>query len=78
MPGPKVKRLVGFVVLLLAVRLVTHPLPLSNILPAILIALIALAYLEQDGLLLSIGLVVGLILLAADTAILWKLAQKLG
>jgi hypothetical protein len=74
--GMTAKRLLGLVVLLLAVRLVTHPLPLSNILPAILLALIALAYLEEDGLLLSIGLVAALILLAADTAILWKLVQQ--
>jgi hypothetical protein len=77
-PGTKAKRLVGLIVLLLAVRLVTHPLPLSNILPAIMIALIALAYLEEEGLVLSIGFLVGLLLLAADTAILWKLAQGFG
>jgi hypothetical protein len=43
-----------------------------------MIALIALTYLEEDGLVLSIGLLVGLLLLAADTAILWKLAQGFG
>ena len=40
-------------------RLLLTPFPLSNILPAILIAFISLAYLEQDGLLLIVGLMAG-------------------
>lgn len=55
----------------------THPLPLSNILPAALTAVIALTYLQEDGLLLTIGLMKGLILLAADVVILLKLAQQI-
>ena len=36
-------------VALLTVRLLLNPIPFSNVVPAILIALIALAYLEEDG-----------------------------
>src|SRR5260370_21748882 len=50
------KRFVGVVVLLLTAVLLLTPVPLSNIAPAIVIALIALAYLEEDGLLLCFAL----------------------
>jgi hypothetical protein len=58
------RRLTGVVVLLLTVILLTFPLPLSNIPPAAIIALFALADTEQDGLLLSIALALAVILLA--------------
>jgi hypothetical protein len=58
------RRLAGVVVLLLTVILLTFPLPLSNIPPAAIIALFALADTEQDGLLLSIALALAVILLA--------------
>jgi hypothetical protein len=38
-----------------------------------LIALISFAYLEQDGLMLAIGLLAGLVVLAVDLAVVWKL-----
>jgi hypothetical protein len=71
------KRFVGVVILLLAIRLLTYPLPFSNVVPALLIALISLVYLEEDGLMLSLAMVTGLIVLATDAAILWKLAQQI-
>ena len=51
------KRLVGIMVLLLSTILVFAPIPLTNVVPALAIVLIALACLEADGLLLSIALV---------------------
>ena len=48
------------------------PLPLSNIVPALVIALIALAYLEEDGLLLSIALLAAVIVLAVEVALVWE------
>jgi hypothetical protein len=42
------------------------PIPLSNILPAVLIALISLGYLEEDGVLLSISLLAAVVVLAVD------------
>jgi hypothetical protein len=56
-------RITGAIILLLTVILLTFPLPLSNIPPAAIIALIALADTEQDGRLLSIALVAAIVLL---------------
>lgn len=44
------KRSVGVTVLLLTAVLLLTPVPLSNIAPAILVVLISLAYIEEDGL----------------------------
>jgi hypothetical protein len=44
------KRGVGYMILLLTVGLLLTPIPLSNVVPAIVISLISLAYVEQDGL----------------------------
>ena len=54
-PFVATKRIVGVIVLLLAVTLFL-PVPFSNIIPGLLIMLIAVAYLEKDGVLLSIAL----------------------
>jgi len=56
-------RLTGLVILLLTFVLLTFPFPLSNIPPAAVIALIALAESERDGLLLSAALTLGVVLL---------------
>ena len=56
-------RLTGVVILLLTFVLLTFPFPLSNIPPAAVIALIALAESERDGLLLSAALTLGAVLL---------------
>jgi hypothetical protein len=67
----KLTRVVGLTVLLASVRLILVPFPFSNVLPALVIAVVALAYLEEDGLLLLIGLVlaVGNAALDLDLAI---------
>src|SRR5438093_7766664 len=57
------KRAVGIMVLLLTVVLLLTPVPLSNIAPAIVISLISLAYVEQDGLLLSAAFLAAIILI---------------
>ena len=67
------RRIVGVVVILLSLRLLVVPLPFSNVLPALLIALISLAYLEEDGLALSISLLAGAAVLAADLGLLWQM-----
>jgi hypothetical protein len=74
--APKMtKRIVGTVILMLTARLVLMPIPMSNILPAVLIALISLAYLEQDGLVLIVTLLAGSLVLALDFALAWQLAH---
>ena len=65
------KRFVGIIVLLLTAILLLFPVPLSNIAPAIVIALIALAYIEEDGLLICCGFLAALILVAAASAAVW-------
>ena len=72
-PPDLTKRVVGIFVLLLSARLLLMPIPLSNILPAILIALISLGYLEEDGVLLWISLLAALVVLAVDLRLVWDI-----
>jgi hypothetical protein len=71
-PFEATKRVVGTVVAILNATLVFTPIPLSNVVPALVIALISLAYLEEDGILLAISLLVAAILLAAELAAVWE------
>ena len=71
------KRIVGLVILLLAVRLLVVPIPLSNMLPAALISLIALSYLEEDGLMLVLALVIAVAVLALDAKIVQDAMRSL-
>jgi hypothetical protein len=71
-PLDATKRLVGAVVVLLSITLLT-PIPLSNVVPALVIALISLAYLEEDGVLLLIALLASVIVLAVEFAALWEM-----
>jgi len=72
-PLEATKRLVGTIVVVLSATLVFIPIPLSNIVPALVIALISLAYLEEDGVLLSIALLAAVIVLAVATAAIWRM-----
>jgi hypothetical protein len=73
-PFEATKRLVGSVVAILSASLVFIPIPLSNVVPALVIALIALAYVEEDGLLLLVGLLAAAIVLAVEFAAVWETA----
>jgi hypothetical protein len=66
------KRPVGFVVLLLDAAVTLIPIPFSNIPPAILIALIALAYLEEDGALLVVALIAASAAMVFGAIFLWQ------
>jgi hypothetical protein len=66
-----VKRFVGIVVLLLTAALLLTPVPLSNIAPAIVIVLISLAYMEEDGLLLCFALLAAVVLISIASAAVW-------
>jgi len=72
-PLEATKRLVGTIVVVLSATLVFIPIPLSNIVPALVIVLISLAYLEEDGVLLSIALLAAVIVLAVATAAIWQM-----
>jgi hypothetical protein len=72
-PAEASKRVVGIAVVLLCARLILTPIPLSNILPAVMIALISLAYTEEDELMLSICLLLGFVIVAIDLAVVWRI-----
>jgi hypothetical protein len=76
-PFEAMKRVVGAVVLLLGGALLA-PVPLSNIPPSLAIALIAFAYLEEDGLLLCAGLTADLTILVVAAAIAWGTLSTTG
>ena len=65
------KHFVGVMVLLLTAVLLLTPVPLSNIAPATVIALISLAYLEEDGLLLCFALLTAAVMISLESAAVW-------
>jgi hypothetical protein len=62
---------VGIAAHILSIAVVFTPLPLSNIAQALAIAVISLAYLEDDGLLLATGLLFAAILLTIESIAIW-------
>jgi hypothetical protein len=71
-PHDATKRVVGVAVLILSLAVTFTPLPLSNIPPALAIALISLAYLEEDGLLLAMGLAFGALVVTLQAYAAWE------
>jgi hypothetical protein len=76
-PVGATQRGVGGVVVLLALSLLL-PVPLSNLLPAAIIVLIAFAYIEEDGLLLAAGCGLGVLALLVGSALLWRSLSAAG
>ena len=66
----KTERIVGIVMILLGGTLLV-PVPLSNIIPALVIMLLAFSLLEKDGVLLVIALSAALVSLAITAATIW-------
>lgn len=64
------KRFLGFSIMIMA-GVMALPIPLGNLVLAIPIALISLALIEKDGLLVSIGLVLGLIGLSFNATVVF-------
>jgi hypothetical protein len=75
-PAGATKRAVGLLVLLLVISGI-WPLPLINVLPAITIAVLAIALLQEDGLLLAVSFCVGLLSLLVFLLVVWKSADAL-
>jgi hypothetical protein len=65
------RRFVGVVVLSLTATLLLTPIPLSNIAPAVLVVLISLAYIEEDGLLLCLAFLAAIILISIASVAVW-------
>jgi hypothetical protein len=57
---------------LLTALLLLTPVPLSNIVPAIVIALTSFAYIEEDGLLLCLALLAAVVLIIVASAPVWE------
>jgi hypothetical protein len=70
MPFRATSRVVGFVVLLLSASLLA-PIPFSHVIPILVIALIAFAFLERDGVLLALALTAAAFSLTITLAAIW-------
>jgi hypothetical protein len=75
-PLQATKRTVGLIVLLLAIAAI-WPIPFTNVVPALMIVLISLAYLEEDGVLLCISIAAALLALAFFGAFVWVSASRI-
>lgn len=69
-PFEATKRVVGFVILALAPTLI-WPFPFSHVIPSLVIGLLSLAYLEEDGVLLCVALAAAVLSLAITAATVW-------
>jgi hypothetical protein len=69
-PFRTTKRMVGIVILLLGLTLAL-PVPFGHILPAFVIMIVALAYLEEDGVVLCLGLALALVSFSITAAAGW-------
>jgi hypothetical protein len=76
LPHAAAHRLVGAVVFLLALSAI-WPLPLVNVIPGAVIILIAIAYLQEDGLILAIALAAAFLSLAGFGWTVWTSAGAL-
>lgn len=68
------RHIVALALLLLGFTLLT-PVPLSNVIPALVIVAISLAFLERDGLLLTIALAAAAAVLGAMALTIWELVR---
>jgi hypothetical protein len=75
-PFHTTKRLTGFVMLLLGLSMLS-PVPFSHLVPALAIMLLAVAYLEEDGLALLLALGAALVSLGITTATTWGTVETI-
>jgi hypothetical protein len=73
-PFQTTKRLTGITMLLLGITMIS-PVPFGQALPALVIMLLALAYLEEDGVALLVALVAALSSLAVTAATVWGIVE---
>ena len=70
------RRLVGAAMLLVGLTLIS-PVPFSHVVPALVIMLLALAYLEEDGFALLLALFAALCSLAVTVATVWGAVETI-
>ncbi|MEQ9123305.1 MAG: exopolysaccharide biosynthesis protein [Alphaproteobacteria bacterium] len=75
-PFQSTKRLTGLATLSLGLIMIL-PVPLGQLLPALAVMLLALAYLEKDGVCLAVALVFALVSIAATTATVWGMIETI-
>jgi hypothetical protein len=75
-PFQATKRVTGLVMLLLGLSILS-PLPFSQAVPALVIMLLALAYLEEDGVALLVALIAALASLAITAATVWGTVETI-
>jgi hypothetical protein len=73
-PFQTTKRVTGIIMLLLGLTLVS-PVPFSHVMPALLIMLLALAFLEEDGVVLLVAVIAALSSLAVTAATVWGVVE---
>jgi hypothetical protein len=71
-PPEPTKRIVGFAILLMAFMLLI-PVPMIQVIPASIIVMISLAYIEDDGLLLAVAFALGIAVLAITSVAIWQI-----
>lgn len=71
------KRLVGVVIFALVGTLI-WPIPFSHVIPMIVIMMISIAYLEEDGLLLLVSLAAAAVSFGVTAAMVWGAFQATG
>lgn len=69
-PFQATKRVIGAAILLLGVTLLA-PIPFSHIVPALVVMLLAFAWLEEDGVLLALALGAAVVSIAVTAAAVW-------
>lgn len=75
-PFHTTKRVTGVVMLLVGVTLIS-PVPFSQVVPALVIMLLALAYLEEDGVALLVALIAAVGSLAVTGVTVWGAVQTI-
>jgi hypothetical protein len=75
-PFQTTKRLTGVVMLLLGLTLIS-PMPFSHVVPAVVIMLLALAYLEDDGVALMVALTAAVASIAVTAATVWGAVETI-
>jgi hypothetical protein len=75
-PFHTTKRVIGVVMLLLGLTLVS-PVPFGHVAPALAIMLLALAWLEEDGVALMVALIAALASIAATAAEVWGAVETI-
>ena len=75
-PFQATKRLTGIVMLLIGATLVS-PVPFTQVVPAMVIMLLALAYLEEDGVALLVALIAAVASLAVTGVTVWGAVETI-